>query len=135
MLTPLVSEAEQKPACVAHVTRPLHPAEQHARSRRPPLIEYCAPGSYVIISSQQGEVHLEPDSRAWFDWLATLSSFRFIGRGTGALPRIEDTNRASRRADCRLLGFCPPSDLQALPWRDGELNAYQPGAHRCQTPI
>ena len=24
-------------------------------------------------------MHLEPDSRAWFDWLATLSSFRFVG--------------------------------------------------------
>jgi len=24
-------------------------------------------------------VHLEPNWRAWFDWLATLSSFRFIG--------------------------------------------------------
>jgi hypothetical protein len=33
----------------------------------------------VLISSQEGEVHLKPDSRAWFDWLATLSSFRFIG--------------------------------------------------------
>ena len=33
----------------------------------------------MIISSQEGELHLQPDSRAWFDWLATLSSFRFIG--------------------------------------------------------
>jgi len=45
----------------------------------PPLIEYSAPGIYVIISSQEGEVYLEPNSRAWFDWLATLSSFRFVG--------------------------------------------------------
>jgi hypothetical protein len=45
----------------------------------PPLIEYSAPGSYVIISAQEGEVQLKPDSRAWFDWLATLSSFRFVG--------------------------------------------------------
>ncbi|MEO9027201.1 MAG: hypothetical protein ABI413_00145 [Ktedonobacteraceae bacterium] len=45
----------------------------------PPLIEYCVPGIYVIISPQEGEVHLEPNSRAWFDWLATLSSFRFVG--------------------------------------------------------
>jgi DNA-binding transcriptional MerR regulator len=64
---------------VSKVARPLHPAEQLARSRMPALIEYCAPGSYVIISAQEGEVHLEPDSRAWFDWLATLSSFRFVG--------------------------------------------------------
>jgi hypothetical protein len=37
--------------------------------------------------SQEGEVHLLPDSRAWFDWLATISPFRFvgpIGRGTRA---------------------------------------------------
>ena len=36
-------------------------------------------GIYVIISAQDSEVHLEPDSRAWFDWLAPLSSFRFVG--------------------------------------------------------
>ena len=77
--TPPTPEAEQEPSCPRPVPRPLHPVERLARSRRPPLIEYSAPGIYVIISSQEGEVHLEPDSRAWFDWLATLSSFRFIG--------------------------------------------------------
>jgi DNA-binding transcriptional MerR regulator len=79
MPDPPVLEAEQKPVYAPPGTRPLHPAEQLARSRRPALIEYCASGIYVIISSQEGEVHLEPHSRAWFDWLATLSSFRFIG--------------------------------------------------------
>jgi hypothetical protein len=74
-----VPEPRQNPAAVVLPTHLLHPAEQLARSRRPPLIEYCASGIYVIISAQEGEVHLEPDSRAWFDWLATLSSFRFIG--------------------------------------------------------
>ncbi len=97
MPDPPALEAEQKLACVPRVPRPLHPAEQLARSRRPALVEYCAPGRYVIISSQEGEMHLEPNSRAWFDWLATLSSFRFIGPGTGVLRRIEATNRASRR--------------------------------------
>ncbi len=72
-------EAGKESACSVPQRRPLHPAEQEARSRRPALIEYCASGIYVIISSQEGEVHLEPNSRAWFDWLATLSSFRFIG--------------------------------------------------------
>jgi hypothetical protein len=76
---PPTPEAEQEPSWTLRGPRPLHPAEQLARSRRPPLIEYCASGIYVIISSQEGEVHLEPHSRAWFDWLATLSSFRFIG--------------------------------------------------------
>ena len=74
-----VPEPRQDPAGVVLPPQALHPAEQLARSRRPPLIEYCASGIYVIISSQEGEVHLEPNSRAWFDWLATLSSFRFIG--------------------------------------------------------
>jgi hypothetical protein len=71
-------EAEQEPRTLRG-PRPLHPVEQLARSRMPPLIEYSAPGSYVIISAQEGEVQLKPDSRAWFDWLATLSSFRFVG--------------------------------------------------------
>lgn len=74
-----VPEPQHDPAGVTRSTHLLHPAEQLARSRRPPLIEYGASGIYVIISSQEGEVHLEPNSRAWFDWLATLSSFRFIG--------------------------------------------------------
>ena len=74
-----VPEPRQDPAGVVLPPHLLHPAEQLARSRRPPLIEYCTSGIYVIISSQEGEVHLEPNSRAWFDWLATLSSFRFIG--------------------------------------------------------
>lgn len=74
-----VLEPRPNPARVALPPHALHPAEQLARSSRPPLIEYCASGIYVIISSQEGEVHLEPHSRAWFDWLATLSSFRFIG--------------------------------------------------------
>ena len=71
--------AEQESPGPRRVPRPLHPVEQLARSRMPPLIEYSAQGIYVIISSQEGEVHLEPNSRAWFDWLATLSSFRFVG--------------------------------------------------------
>jgi hypothetical protein len=79
MPNPAALEARHDPACVALQPRALHPAEHLARSRRPPLIEYSAQGIYVIISSQEGEVHLEPDSRAWFDWLATLSSFRFVG--------------------------------------------------------
>lgn len=74
-----VPQPRQEPVGVTQPPQELHPAEQLARSHRPPLIEYCAPGTYVIISSQEGEVHLEPNSRAWFDWLATLSSFRFIG--------------------------------------------------------
>jgi hypothetical protein len=44
------------------------------------LIEYGAHGSYVIISPQEGELQLTPDSPEWFAWLASLASFRFIGK-------------------------------------------------------
>jgi hypothetical protein len=116
MPDPPAREAEQEPPYTPRGPRPLHPVEQLARSRMPALIEYSAQGTYVIISAQEGEVHLEPDSRAWFDWLATLSSFRFVGRGTGVLRHIAETNRASRHAFGRLLAVSavrPPSTISA----------------------
>jgi hypothetical protein len=70
----------QESACVVHRERQLLPEEQRARSRIPALIEYSAQGIYVSISSQEGELHLVPDSAEWFDWLATLPSFRFVGQ-------------------------------------------------------
>jgi hypothetical protein len=45
-----VPEPRQDPAGVVLPTHLLHPAAQLARSRRPPLIEYCASGIYVIES-------------------------------------------------------------------------------------
>jgi hypothetical protein len=126
-----VPAPRQEPAAVV-LPQALHPAEQLARSRRPPLIEYCPSGSYVLISAHEGEVHLEPNARAWFDWLSTLSSFRFIGP-------VGRKTRASRLqtgpADALLVGLplCAPAYLQALSWRDGELDHCQSGAHRCQT--
>jgi hypothetical protein len=72
-------------------TRPLIEAEQRARSRMPPLIEYSALGTYVIVSSQEGELSLLPDSPEWFDWLATLSSFRFVGQ-SGRFTAYRDTD-------------------------------------------
>ena len=56
-----------------------HPAESR---RRPllPLIEYGAAGSYVVICPREGELHLRPDSPEWFAWLASVSSFRFVGK-------------------------------------------------------
>lgn len=55
------------------------PAESRRR-RVLPLIEYGAADTYVIVCPQQGELPLAPDSPAWFAWLASLSSFRFIGK-------------------------------------------------------
>jgi uncharacterized coiled-coil protein SlyX len=127
---PPTPEAEQEPPCPLSAPRPLHPVEQLARSRRPPLIEYSASGIYVIISAHEGEVHLQPNSRAWFDWLATLSSFRFIGPvGRGTRPSRLQTGPA----DALLVGFslCAPSYLQALSWPDGVFDACQSGAHCC----
>jgi hypothetical protein len=57
-----------------------YPAELRARSRVLPLVEYGAHETYVIISPQEGELFFNPDSPEWFDWLASLSSFRFVGQ-------------------------------------------------------
>ncbi len=72
--------ARQEPACVSHRGHQPLPVEQRARSRMPALIEYGAQGTYVIFSSQEGELPLVPDSTEWFDWLASISSFRFVGK-------------------------------------------------------
>ncbi len=72
-------------------TRPLIEAELRARSRMPPLIEYSVQGTYVVVSSLDGELSLMPASREWFDWLATLSSFRFVGQ-SGRFTAYRDTD-------------------------------------------
>ena len=88
-------ERQCQPGTTDCKERGLHPAELRARSRVIPLIEYGAGGSYVVICPQEGELHLTPDSPAWFDWLATLSSFRFIGK-QGRFTAYR-TGRLSRR--------------------------------------
>jgi hypothetical protein len=77
---PELTQAGNERSEVTHPKRSLNPAEQPARSRLSALIEYSAPGIYVISSSQEGELHLVPESREWFEWLASLSSFRFVGQ-------------------------------------------------------
>jgi len=81
---PVFSHASQEQYLVASRAAFLHyhflRATFEGSSQYTPLIEYSKPGVYVIVSSQEGELHLEPDSPAWFDWLATLSSFRFVGK-------------------------------------------------------
>jgi hypothetical protein len=59
--------------------RHLLPAEVRARSRVTALIEYGAQGQYVVVCPRQGVLSLVPDSSQWFDWLASLTSFRFVG--------------------------------------------------------
>jgi hypothetical protein len=57
----------------------LLPAEVRARSRVTALIEYGAQGQYVAVCPKLGVLSLTPDSPQWFDWLASLTAFRFVG--------------------------------------------------------
>jgi hypothetical protein len=91
LLTPAAepSRSAQAPQKAA-VTDLSHFTPSQERSARPraarehrsllPLIAYTATGSYVAISPTTGELPLLPDSPEWFDWLATLPSFRFVGQ-------------------------------------------------------
>jgi len=45
-----------------------------------PRVEYGPEGRYVLICPKQGLLLLEPDTPEWFAWLATQSSFRFVGK-------------------------------------------------------
>lgn len=74
----------------ARVPRLLLPAEQRARSRVIALVEYGAKGSYVTVCPQEGVLGLVPDSVGWFDWLASLRSFRFVGQ-QGRFTASRDT--------------------------------------------
>jgi hypothetical protein len=78
----------------------VYPAEQRARSR-PPLIEYGARGNYVIITAQKGELPIVPGSPEWFEWLATLASFRFVGQlGRFTAYRRYDRHGSPNRSWC-----------------------------------
>jgi|ERR1051326_605994 hypothetical protein len=71
-----------------------HPTEQ--RHRLIPLIEYGASGRYVLLSPEEGELPIEPDSDDWFRWLASLSSFRFVGQA-GRFSARRGYNRRPNR--------------------------------------
>lgn len=71
-----------------------HPTEK--RNRLIPLIEYGTRGRYVLISPEQGELTITPDSPEWFAWLASLSSFRFVGQ-SGRFSARRGYNRRPNR--------------------------------------
>ncbi len=76
----------------------LLPVEVRARARVSALIEYGAGGQYVAVCPRQGVLALVPDSPAWFDWLATLSSFRFVGpAGRFSACRASEKGQYTRR--------------------------------------
>jgi hypothetical protein len=78
--------------------RRLLPAEVRARSRVTALIEYGAQGQYVAVCPRQGVLALVPDSPEWFDWLASLTSFRFVGpAGRFSACRASEKGQYTRR--------------------------------------
>ena len=114
--------------------RRLHPAEIRARSRVIPLIEYGAAGTYVVICPQEGELVLIPDSPAWFDWLATLSSFRFVGKlgrftayRKGRLSRRWSAYRTIHQHDYQhYLGITDHLTIDCLEQMAAKLQSYMP---------
>jgi hypothetical protein len=56
-----------------------------------------------VISPELGELSLPPDSSEWLDWLATLSSFRFVGQ-LGRLSTYRNKGRSCWMAYRRIHG-------------------------------
>jgi hypothetical protein len=77
--------------------RRLLPAEVRARSRVTALIEYGAQGQYVAVCPKLGVLSLPPDSPEWFDWLASLTAFRFVGPpGRFSACRVSERGQHTR---------------------------------------
>jgi hypothetical protein len=96
LLTSTGEHPPQRPSQVQQQALPeaLHPTEK--RTPLIPLIAYTASGSYVLICPKEGELHIVPDSPEWFTWLASLSSFRFMGR-SGRFSARRGYNRRPNR--------------------------------------
>jgi hypothetical protein len=110
----------------ARATKPMATTvPDRPRSRALPLLEYAADGQLVIISPTQGVLSLVPASPAWFEWLASLTSFAFRGhhgqfsatRKFRAGQRIQTWNlhRSLHGRSCTLyLGLTPTLTLARL---------------------
>jgi hypothetical protein len=98
---PLGKPSQQKNAMSKEQDRV--PTERRARPSLLPLIEYGAGSTYVVICPEKGELFLTPDSPEWFDWLATLSSFRFMGQ-QGRLSASRNKGRSCWMAYRRIHG-------------------------------
>jgi septal ring-binding cell division protein DamX len=59
------------------------------------LVEYAGEGRYVVISPGGGLLPFEPESPAWFAWLTTCSSFRFVGK-LGRMTAHRELHNVSR---------------------------------------
>jgi len=78
------------------------------------MIEYEADGSYVTIDPLEGELQLVPDSAEWFEWLASVSSFHFVGtlgrfsaRRGGSYPYHHRPVAASAAATANTISVSP----------------------------
>jgi hypothetical protein len=94
-LVPLSGSASSVPDLPQMPPTACHPTEK--RARLIPLIEYGAGGCYVLICPKQGELHITPNSPEWFAWLASLSSFRFVGK-CGRFTARRGYNRSPNRS-------------------------------------
>jgi hypothetical protein len=83
-----VASATSRPAATKRLQPPAHVL---------PLVEYAAQEHYVVICPKRGLLSLQPDTPAWFAWLGTLSSFRFVGK-RGRLTAHRELERLPRAA-------------------------------------
>jgi hypothetical protein len=96
--TPQEIEVAGPPVPSSRPAPRLLPAEVRARSRVTALIEYGARGLYVAVCPKLGVLSLPPDSPEWFDWLASLTSFRFVGPpGRFSACRASEKGQYTRR--------------------------------------
>jgi len=110
LLQPQIPSLPSQPDGLKAIPNP----REEQRARLIPLIEYSSSGSYVLICPKEGELHLIPDTPEWFAWLASLSSFRFVGQSgrlsarRGSSPRCHHSWYARRvihqRDYCKYLG-------------------------------
>jgi hypothetical protein len=88
---PTKASARARPTASSRAKPPQPPAQVL------PLIEYGVGGSYVVLCPTHGLLALELDTPEWFAWLATLSSFRFVGKH-GRLTAHREVERLPRAA-------------------------------------
>lgn len=71
-----------------HLPKPAPPAPCSRPVSKPPRklvhviprVEYDKEGQYVVICPKHGLLPFEPDTEAWFAWVAEQNSFRFVGK-------------------------------------------------------
>lgn len=93
-LTGLLTQPQHEPSIAAAQAKPgqrsqrfAKPASPAASAKTPakpvhviPRVEYGASGRYVVICPKKGWLPFEPDTEAWFAWVAKQDSFRFAGK-------------------------------------------------------